>query len=419
MHLLSSDHSKTWRDVLFAVPVYATLAVLLAACGEASPRQHTANGEVHPRSCTSAPAPELARAFERIDRLLAGRVREQSIPGVAAGVVCGRDLAWAQGYGVMALDDPRPVTPQTRFRIASLTKLFTATAVMLLRDQGVFALNDPAASYVPWIETVGRPESGGTPITIEHLLTHTSGLPRDSRLTDFPRLFQPDREAAVAALASQQLQARPGEANAYSNLGYAGLGEIIAETARTSYAQFLEQEVFAPLGMAKSLVHPTPDDDTAWGHGPRRPDGPRTKAGFWQLRFATPAGGMASSVEELSAFVILHLAPYTGEQPRLLSSSTLREMHDVHYMVDPERGGVGLSWAVEISKGQHVVYHGGELPEQTSFMLLDLQAGIGVIVLTNAQDADANGMAQEILRVVRGAVFDSATSFPAQAIPPG
>jgi hypothetical protein len=128
---------------------------------------------------------------------------------------------------------------------------------------------------------------------------------------------------------------------------------------------------------------------------------------------------MASSVEELSNFMILHLAPYSGAQPRLLSSSTLREMHDVHDMVDPERGGVGLGWAVEISNGQHLVYHGGELPEQTSFMLLDLRAGIGVVVLTNAQDADANGMAQEILRVVRGAVFDSATSFPAQSIPPG
>lgn len=405
--------------MLFAAPVYATLVVSLAACVEPSRREHRANGEVQPRSCTAAPAPELASAFRQIDRLLEEMVRERSIPGVAAGVVCGRDLAWAQGYGVMALDDPRPVTPQTQFRIASLTKLFTATAVMLLKDQGVLALNDPAARYVPWIETVRRPESGGTPITIAHLLTHTSGLPRDSHLTDFPRLFQPAREAAIAALSSQQLQARPGEANAYSNLGYAVLGEIIAEGAGTSYARFLEQELLAPLGMPGTLAHPTPDDGTAWGHGPRRLDGSRTKAGFWQLRFATPAGGMASSVEELSEFVILHLAPYTGAQPRLLSPSTVRQMHDVHHMIDPERGGAGLGWAVEISSGQHVVYHGGELPEQTSFMLLDLRGHIGVIVLTNAQDADANGTAQEILRIVRGAVFDSATSFPAQAIPPG
>jgi CubicO group peptidase (beta-lactamase class C family) len=411
---------KSWREVLFAAPVYATLVVSLASCGEASPRQHTTNGEAPSQGCTSAPAPELARAVEQIDRLLAGTVREQAIPGVAAGVVCGRDLAWAQGYGVMALDDPRPVTPRTRFRIASLTKLFTATAVMLLKDRGILGLSDPAARYVPWIETIARPEeSGNRPITITHLLAHTSGLPRDSRLTDFRLLFQPAREEAIAAISSQELQARPGEANAYSNLGYAVLGEIIAEAAGTSYAQFLQQELFVPLGMAETLVHPTSEDDVAWGHGPRRPDGSRAKAGFWQLRFATPAGGMASSVEELSNFMILHLAPYSGAQPRLLSSSTLREMHDVHDMVDPERGGVGLGWAVEISNGQHLVYHGGELPEQTSFMLLDLRAGIGVVVLTNAQDADANGMAQEILRVVRGAVFDSATSFPAQSIPPG
>jgi CubicO group peptidase (beta-lactamase class C family) len=215
------------------------------------------------------------------------------------------------------------------------------------------------------------------------------------------------------------LQARPGETYAYSNLGYAVLGQIIVQAGGASYARFLKQELFAPLGMAETLVHPTQQDDVALGHGPRRPDGTRAKAGFWQLQFATPAGGMASSVEELSEFMILHLAPNTGAQPSLLSSSTLREMHEIRHMVDPERGGVGLGWAVEISNGQHVVYHGGELPEQTSFMLLDLQADVGVVVLTNAQDADANGMAQEILRVVRGAVFDSGTSFPTLAIPPG
>jgi D-alanyl-D-alanine carboxypeptidase len=408
-----------WREVLFVPPLYAALVVSLA-CGQGSPRQHTGKGEARWRSCTSVPAPELAGAFEQIDRLLARTVSEQAVPGLAAGVICGRNLAWAQGYGVMALDDPRPVTPRTRFRIASLTKLFTASAVMLLKEQGVLALDDPAARYVPWIETVARPgESGETPITVAHLLAHTSGLPRDSRLTDFQRLFQPGREAAISALSSQKLQAQPGETNAYSNLGYAILGEIIAEAKGVGYAGFLEQEIFAPLEMTETLVHPAREDNVAWGHGPRGLDGARKKAGFWQLGFSTPAGGMASSVEELSEFLILHLAPYTGAQPRILSPSSLREMHEIHHMVDPERGGVGLGWAVEISNGQHVVYHGGELPEQTSFMLLDLRADIGVVVLTNAQDADANGMAQEVLRIVRGAVYDSITSVPAQAIPPG
>lgn len=319
----------------------------------------------------------------------------------------------------MALDDPRPVTPDTRFRIASITKLFTATAIMKLGESGALALDDPVRAHLPWFEIGRGPGTGEAPVTLRHLLTHTSGLPRDSRLTDFGRLSQPGREQAIAALPSQRLQAPPGETLAYSNLGYGLLGEVIAEASGMGYAGYLEREILRPLGMTGTLVHPRPEDDVAWGHGPRRPDGSRPKAGFWELRFATAAGGMASSVRELSEFTILQLAPYLGAEPRILSPSALVEMHEVHHMLDPDRGGSGLAWGVEISDGQHLVYHGGELPEQTSFLLIDLRTRVGVMVLTNAQDADANGMAQEMLRIVRGGVLGPSAPIPHPAIPPG
>lgn len=351
--------------------------------------------------------------------MLTGLLIEEDIPGLAAGVVYGNELMWAQGYGVMSVDDPRPVTPETRFRIASITKVFTAAAIMKLKQNGLLALEDSIRGHLSWFE-IGRPGGiGNTPVTIRHLLTHTGGLPRDSRLTDFRRLFQPGREAAIAALPSQNLQTPPGETIAYSNLGYGILGEIIAEASAISYTEFLEQKIFVPLGMTGTLVHPNQDDDVAWGHGPRRRNRPRTKAGFWDLGFATPAGGMASSVKDLSQFIIENLAPYLGTETRVLPPSALREMHEVHHMIDSDRGGSGIAWGVEISNNQHLVYHGGQLPEQTSFMLIDLRTKVGIIVLTNAQGVDANRIAQDILRVVRGAVLEPSTSFPVQAIPAG
>lgn len=406
------------RTMALAKPGWLSVLLLVAAACQpaADPSTSSGMGEVGD-TCRST-TPGLAHAFEQIDTLLARRLEAEAIPGIAAGVVCGGELAWSQGYGVMALHDARPVTSHTRFRVASITKVFTATAIMKLKDDGALALDDPARRHVAWFEMRRPPGIGEAPVTIKHLLTHTSGVPRDSRLTDFRRLFQPTRAEAIRVLPSQSLQTPPGETTAYSNLGYGVLGEIIAETSGMSYPAYLEQKIFTPLGMTASLVHPTRDDDVAWGHGPRPRTGGRRRAGFWDLGFATPAGGMASSVEDLSKFVILHLAPHVGTQSAVLSPSTVQEMHEIHYMVDPDRGGVGLGWAVEISHGQHLVYHGGELPEQTSFMLIDLGAHIGVIVLTNAEGVDANGMAQEILRVVRTAVAPG-TAIPARAIPPG
>ncbi len=290
---------------------------------------------------------DLTAAFDVLEALLVERVRVDEIPGMAASVVCGHELIWAKGYGVLAVDNPQPVTPETRFRIASLTKLFTATAVMKLQEAGALDVNDAVRAHLPWFRIRRPPETGVTPVTIWHLLTHTAGMPRDSRLTDFSRLFQPEREDAIRALPAQMLESPPGERYAYSNLGYAILGEVITSASGMDYADYLAREVFAPLSMTTTLVHPTREDITAWGHGPRRPGAPRLKAGFWELRFATPAGGMASSVNELSEFVRLQLAQRPVTEPRFLSPTALRDMHRVQFLVDPELGGSGLAWGVD------------------------------------------------------------------------
>ena len=337
---------------------------------------------------------------------------------MAVGVVCGDTLAYAMGYGVRSVDDSTPVTLRTLFRVASITKVFTATAIMKLEEVGALRRGDPVQEHLPWFALARPPATGEAPVTVQHLLTHTAGMPRDSRLTDFDRRLQPERGEAIAALPDQQLESAPGERYAYSNLGYAVLGQLIAEKAGTPYAEYMRREILEPLGMVETRVHPGRDDRVARGHGPRGPDGSRSLAGFWELRFATPAGGMASSVAELSEFVELQLAPYLGREPAVLSTHALRTMHRLHFVMDSTRGGSGLGWGVEISRDQHLIYHGGELPEQTAFVLIDLRTHLGIILLTNAQGVDANGLAQEILRIVRRAVFGPEGRFPREAIPP-
>lgn len=398
------------------MPWVALMAFLVTAgCGQGA-IGGTASSDESLTACSSA-AVGLSSTFSEIDRDLRQWRQREAIPGLAAGVVCGDSLVWARGYGVRANDDPSHVTPRTLFRVASLTKVFTATAVLKLAAEGKLDLDDPIREHLPWFSIRRPAETGVAPITIRQLLTHTAGVPRDSRLTDFGRIYQPPREDAIAALPEQRLEARPGERYAYSNLGYGLLGEIISSASGLDYANYVRREILTPLGMAEAIVHPRHSDTTAWGHGPRRPDGTRPKAGFWELGFATPAGGMASNIEELSRFVLLHLAPYGPGQASFLAADLLLEMHRVQHVIDPLRGGPGLGWAVETSAGQHLIYHAGELPEQSSFLLLDLQARIGVIVLANAQDAGVNPKAQEILRAVRVAVLDTSRDVPHPAIP--
>ena len=231
------------------------------------------------------------------------------------------------------------------------------------------------------------------------MLTHTSGLPRDSKLTNFRELFQPTREDALNALPSQKMKSIPGQKYTYSNLGFALLGELISTLSGQSYESYIKNEILRPLGMKNSLVHPNFKSYTAWGHGPIKKEGKRDKAGFWNLRFATPAGGMATSVEELSYFVADQLIPYSShsEANTILTENTIKDMHRVQYELNPDRGGSGLAWGVETSENRHLVYHGGELPEQTSYVLIDIKNQIGIIVLTNAQSVNVGKLSEDIL----------------------
>lgn len=352
-------------------------------------------------ACTPG-TPRQAAALAKIDSSLTQWAREEGIPGIAAGIVCGDALAWSAGYGVAGLGDSVAVTPATRFRIASVTRLLTATAILQLRDAGALDLDDPVRLYLPWFRVGRGADVGDTPVTIRHLLTHTSGLPRDSRLADLSRRFQPGRSEAIAALPEEVLEATPGTRYLFSNLGYSILGEIIAAVTGSSFATVIRDSLLVPLGMMHTLVQPTPADTFL---PPRaRGDSPSAPAiGFRDMGFAVPAGGLVSSVEDLSRFLVMQLAPYHGEDPVLLADSSVFAMHRVQFARDSAGGGAGFGWRVDTSSDGHVVREGGEAPEQNAYLALDLPRGIGLILLTNVQGAEIAEWASEMLDILRSA----------------
>lgn len=324
------------------------------------------------------------------------RRRLDDVPGLVLGLACGTDRGWTRGFGLADRERGLAATDTTPFRIASITKVFTGLAVLQLRDAGRLSLDDPVADHLPWF----RPANAGEmpPVRVRHLLTHTSGLPANSSATDFNRMTQPTAGEAIRAIPSQSLVFAPGSEFKYSNLGFAVLGRLVAAASGTSYRRYVRERILDPLGLTRTVAHPSPEARQAVGYHRRVPGRPRRRADFLHLAFATPAGGMATTGVDMVRFIGFLLDPGPKE---VLNAGTVREMARVHHWVDTARGGSGLAWGVEKRPGVHEVYHGGGLPSQTSHLRVDLEHGLGAVVLTNAEDADPASWAEEGLALLR------------------
>ena len=143
--------------------------------------------------------PEVDAAFKVLDAWIKATMRNREQPGLSIGIVHDQDLIWAQGYGFADLADKVPATPSTLYRIASISKLFTTTAIMQLRDAGKLQLDDPVAKHLSWFKITNLYPEGAT-VTIRHLLTHTSGLPREATSVSWNELTFPTRQDMIQPL---------------------------------------------------------------------------------------------------------------------------------------------------------------------------------------------------------------------------
>ena len=318
------------------------------------------------------------------------------VPGLVLGLACGSDRSWARGFGLADRERSLPATDTTSFRIASISKVFTAAAVMQLRDAGLLSLDDPVTEHLSWFRPANADEH--PPVRIRHLLTHTSGLPTNSAATDFNAMTQPVADAMIAALPGQRLVFEPGTESKYSNLGFAVLGQLVEAVSDRPFGAYLTEELLAPLGLDRTVPHPAPEFRQATGYRAREPERAREPSAFLHLAAFTPAGGMATTASDLLRFASFLLDP--SRAPDVLAPETVREMQRVHHPVG-DQGGSGLAWAVERGPESHVIYHGGGLPTQTSHLRLDLRHGLAAIALTNAMDADAAAYAREALALLQ------------------
>jgi len=357
--------------------------------------------------------PEVADAISVFDRWVEQHIAHRGVPGLSVAVVLDQEIVWAKGYGYSDLEKKTPTTPSTIYRIGSITKLFTSTAILQLRDQGKLRLDDPVSLHLPWFR-VRNPFPNAPEITIRHLLTHTAGLSREA---DFPywtdHVF-PTREELAEGVPEQDVINPPETTYHYSNLGMSLLGEIVTEVSGQPWADYVQKMILSPLGMRSSSADPDEQllQRRATAYMLEGSDGTREVFEYYEAGAIAPAASIVSTVKDLGRFASLQFrdGPAGGDQ--ILKGSTLREMQRVQWVYDNFTGGRGLGFSVSHRDGKTFVGHGGSIGGNVSNLLMVPGEKIAVIVAINADDGSPYTVARQAYTVFAPPILE-ATKKPA------
>jgi CubicO group peptidase (beta-lactamase class C family) len=382
---------------------------------------------------------KIAAVFPRLEALVAQQAAAQNIPGLAFGVVVDGDLAYAKGFGVADLGTRAPVDADTVFRIGSITKTFTSLAILRLRDAGKLSLDDPAARYLPELGALRYPTRDAPPITIRHLLTHTSGLPRLGNFSYAQSDHDVTEREVLAGLDRVTLQTPPGTAFSYSNFGVGLLGPLVRRVTGMRYRDYVSTQILAPLGMRSTVwaEGDVPAGRLASGYAPG--PGGLTKVAHWRLGDSEAAGGLYSSLRDMSRYAAFQLAAYPPrDDPEAgpLRRSSVREAHaaargiglqvqphepsaEHPYLVAAKASGVGLAWhSYQDCEIEEVVWHNGGTEGYAAVIHLLPLRGVALIVLANSRDADLGAVtmkASDILLESKGMAPRALAPSPALA----
>ena len=306
-------------------------------------------------------------------------------PGLSVAVVKDQEVIWSKGYGYADAEKKVEATPETIYRIASITKLFTSTAILQLRDQGKLNLYDPITEYLPWFSI---DKQKGRPIIIENLITHTSGLPREAAGPYWTNVEFPTKEEVIENLPGQEHPLESWRKWKYSNLALSLAGYIVEETSGIPYEKYVEENILKPLEMNSTYVETIPEDHPmlAKGYGRRLPDGTREISKFTDCKGINPAANMATTVLDLSKFAMLQLRK--DEDNPVLTGETLCEMHRVHWLDPNWQLGWGLGFNIQRIDGKTYIGHGGSVPGYRTNLRINLEDKVAVVVFTNSGDGE-------------------------------
>src|SRR2546427_2005260 len=349
----------------------------------------------------------VAQALSLLEAWTAHSVKQQHLPSAALTVVQGDRPVWTKAFGYAELSAKTAATPQTLYPIGSITKTFTALAILQLHEDGKLRLDDRVRDHVKTAPVHAR-DAGLLDVTIRELLTHSSGLQRDLPGTwwsepSFPAQIADDFSATYPS--STQWK--------YSNVGYALLGEVIAAASGDPWARHIERRILGPLGMTSTEAMPHRDEARlATGYSRPAPGEPHMPALRADHGAVSPAGGMASTIEDMGRYLAFHM----GSGGSVLGGKSLREMHRPQWLLDDWQTAWGLGMRVRRVDGRVRVGHPGATPGFAAVMEFIPALKLGVAVLTNADDGNPAGYCDYALQLLTPVVArESARAAPALA----
>lgn len=334
-------------------------------------------------------APTTQQITQKVDEYMNAAAR---VDGFGGSILVARDgqPVVSRGYGMANVELDVPNTPQTVFRLGSITKQFTAMAIMMLQERGKLNVNDPACKYLTDCPAAWQP------ITVKNLLTHTAGVPNYTSFPDFAKVaVLPTTNAAmIAQFRDKPLEFAVGEKFAYSNSGYYLLGAIIERASGKSYADFLQENIFTPLGM-KQTGYDSPVriiKNRAAGYA--RQGGEIVNASYMDMTIPGAAGALYSTVGDL---LLWDQALYTE---KLVSRKTLDEIFT------PFKNGYGYGWSIGKKFDRREISHGGGIYGFATDISRFPDDRVTVIVLSNVQGAPAGRIGNDLAAIVFGAAYE-------------
>jgi CubicO group peptidase (beta-lactamase class C family) len=380
--------------------IVALAVAATATTAEPADAQVGRDSPIAPPAAFADPARDvrLRAAFPAIDSLFRAFVERSAVPGAAWGIVIDGRLAHVAVAGLRETAMRAPVDTATVFRIASMTKSFTAAAILQLRDAGALALDDPASRYVPELASLRPPTSDAPAITIRHLLSHSAGFPEDNPWGD-QQLSATDEEMSAMMRSGIPFSNAPGTAYEYSNFGFAILGRIVANVSGMPYARYVRERILNPLGMTVTTLEARQVPAARLAHGYRRQDGRWLEEAQLPDGAFGAMGGMLTSAADLGRWVAFLLDAWparNGDEGTVLSRASRREMQQV-WRYNGATAGTGPDGRLSLSAGGYgyglgvrqtcrfasSVSHSGGLPGFGSLMRWLPDYGVGIVAMGN------------------------------------
>jgi serine beta-lactamase-like protein LACTB, mitochondrial len=398
--------ANTSHSVFRRLLLVAAVVVLLArTTGAPSPSAlQLASGE--------ASSNLSAASIEKIQAAISDAMSRGHIPGLSAAIVADRQLRWSNGWGVADLENAVPAKATTVYRLGSISKPITATAVMQLVEQGRLDLDAPVQRYCrafpakPW------------PVTSRELLGHLGGIRHYNQReeqAEYTTHFDSVADG-LAVFKDDPLLSRPGTEFRYSSFGYNLLGCVVEGASGQPFAAYLRAHIFDPAGMD----HIQPDDvfriipNRARGYA-LRPDGSVRNSDLMDSSYKIPSGGLSSTVVDLARFAI------AVQSDVLLKPATVSEMFTSQQTLDGKPTGYGFGWEVKDVDGVREVSHSGGQSGTSTDLLMRPDRGLAVVVMCNLEGAHTSTLARTIAQIMagpaaqaRGSAATPATSRPDQ-----